>query len=211
MSATLAEPATAMPSVVRDFTLAELEAGCDYLALGRGPGDSELISLWPSSDANLWWIGTITPKGYAQWSRIPVRRADIATVLHIMRVDASLLSWKSKPCDPLTVNPYAQDGRWPTRSEPTTTPVRQEWVYFIRAGVSGPVKIGTARDPRKRLSGLQTSTAVPLRILGVVVGGRAQERAFHEQFAHLRLRGEWFVPEPELLQFIAKEASPWKP
>lgn len=82
-----------------------------------------------------------------------------------------------------------------------------QWVYFIQAGPSGPVKIGTTGDLKKRLAGLQTSTAADLVMLGVIPGGREKEAALHTQFQHLRMRGEWFVPDPDLLGFIRQQGA----
>jgi predicted DNA-binding transcriptional regulator AlpA len=75
-------------------------------------------------------------------------------------------------------------------------------VYFIRAG-QGAIKIGIARDPRKRLFELQVGTSDELRILHTIPGTEDTERALHERFAHLRLRGEWFRAGFDLLRFIA--------
>lgn len=75
-------------------------------------------------------------------------------------------------------------------------------VYFIQAGEDGPVKIGTAEDVAARLSELQTGSPAPLQLLGYVSGGRADEQMLHRRFAALRMRGEWFSPAPELIDFI---------
>ena len=75
-------------------------------------------------------------------------------------------------------------------------------VYFIRAG-QGAIKIGIARDPRKRLLELQVGTSDELRILHTIPGTEDTERALHERFAHLRLRGEWFRAGFDLVRFIA--------
>jgi hypothetical protein len=74
-------------------------------------------------------------------------------------------------------------------------------VYFIRAGEDGPVKIGHARDPRRRLAMLQTGNAAPLAIIRLVEGGREEEAAAHAQFAVARLSGEWFAFCEAMLTF----------
>lgn len=78
------------------------------------------------------------------------------------------------------------------------------WVYFIRSGEGGPIKIGHARDPYTRLMNLRTASPEPVTYLGHVAGGIDEERALHKRFGHLRIRGEWFLPAPELLDFIAE-------
>ena len=79
-------------------------------------------------------------------------------------------------------------------------------VYFIQQGVSGPIKIGKADDPSKRIDDLDnTSTPYELRRLLIVwPWSYAEERTLHSEFADLRTRSnrEWFEPEPGLLGFI---------
>jgi hypothetical protein len=76
------------------------------------------------------------------------------------------------------------------------------YVYFIQAGDGGPIKIGIARSPERRLIELQVGNHAKLRILALTPGGWGEERALHDKFAALRLNGEWFDPAPELLSYI---------
>jgi hypothetical protein len=73
------------------------------------------------------------------------------------------------------------------------------FVYFVRAGDNGPIKIGFSRNVNARIASLQTAHPERLKLLAVRRGHRDSERDFHARFAHLRLEGEWFLPEPELL------------
>jgi hypothetical protein len=75
------------------------------------------------------------------------------------------------------------------------------FVYFIQAGIGGPIKIGIARSVANRLKSLQTSHPEPLTVLAVMPSGPSVERALHDRFAANRLRGEWFSPAPALLRF----------
>lgn len=79
-------------------------------------------------------------------------------------------------------------------------------VYFVQALDVGLIKIGLAKNIRKRLSGLDSQSAVALTFLGYVPGGRAVELELHARFGSHRVRGEWFHPVEELLALIA-EAS----
>jgi hypothetical protein len=72
--------------------------------------------------------------------------------------------------------------------------------YFIRAGDS--IKIGFASNLKRRLGGLQSSHHEPLEVLAAVSAADVDEHQTHQRFAHLRIRGEWFRPEPELLDYI---------
>lgn len=77
---------------------------------------------------------------------------------------------------------------------------RTHSVYFVR--YRDRIKIGYSIDPRERIK------AHPVdEILAVVPGGRAAERAFHVQWAHLRENGEWFRAEPELLEYARSLAD----
>jgi len=75
-------------------------------------------------------------------------------------------------------------------------------IYFIQNEVSLAIKIGVATDPEKRLSMLQIGSVDRLKILGTMPGLQEKEAELHRQFAGIRIRGEWFRPEPPLMTFI---------
>lgn len=72
-------------------------------------------------------------------------------------------------------------------------------VYFAQEHDGGPVKIGFAENPRKRVISLSQKLGVALRIVRIVDGGRHAESWFHEKLAHLGRGGEWFDYSPEIL------------
>lgn len=74
------------------------------------------------------------------------------------------------------------------------------WTYFIR-GPEG-IKIGKSKAPRDRRSQLQLAHASELEIIVSVPESQISEAAAHEKFQYLRLSGEWFREDPELLAFI---------
>lgn len=78
---------------------------------------------------------------------------------------------------------------------------RQWYVYIVRAA-RGPIKIGMARDVKRRVIALQTTAAKRLRLLHHEAGDGKVERAAHKRLAAHRLTGEWFSPHPEVLQFV---------
>ena len=75
-------------------------------------------------------------------------------------------------------------------------------IYFIQPEAGGPVKIGYASNLRNRASNIQTGTWIPLVVRCVMEGDIAVEKMIHAKFAELRIRGEWFAPEKQLLDFI---------
>jgi hypothetical protein len=78
-------------------------------------------------------------------------------------------------------------------------------VYFAQA--EDRIKIGWSKQVSARLAGLQTGCPSSIKLLGTIPGGRSVERQLHERFASLRLSGEWFKAEPELLEHIAAVAQ----
>lgn len=78
-------------------------------------------------------------------------------------------------------------------------------VYFIQCVAGGPIKIGTAQDVDNRLKAIQACCPYPLRVLHVIQGAsQAVEAKLHKRFAALRLHGEWFDANSELLTYIHK-------
>jgi hypothetical protein len=75
-------------------------------------------------------------------------------------------------------------------------------VYFIQVGVDGPIKIGFARNPTMRLRAIQSCNHEPTTLVGLIDGDGALEQILHDRFAKCWLRGEWFKPEPELIEFL---------
>ena len=76
-------------------------------------------------------------------------------------------------------------------------------IYFIqeKGNVCGPIKIGRACDPVKRLKELQTSSPAVLTILATIPDEN-DDFAYHRKFAVYHLRGEWFQPVGDLVSFI---------
>lgn len=96
-------------------------------------------------------------------------------------------------------------------SVPLDCPGRKEvsrftrFVYVIQAGLTGPVKIGVARDPFARLESLQSANFYGLRLLFFEdFGGRAFkiERGLHRRFRDFKVRGEWFSLDTGLRRYL---------
>lgn len=89
----------------------------------------------------------------------------------------------------------------------------QAWrfVYFIQSGESGPIKIGISEDPELRMSRFQIAHGETLRLLACMHGTRSTEKSLHYRFRRLRMRGEWFRPEKELLDYIVLVKSKTAP
>lgn len=77
------------------------------------------------------------------------------------------------------------------------------FVYFIRPlGMLGPVKIGLAECPRRRLDGLAAWSPFPLEVIATVNGSFALEQAIHSVMHASHSHKEWFHPTPEILEMV---------
>ena len=80
---------------------------------------------------------------------------------------------------------------------------RVVFVYFIQCnGPKGPIKIGIARDVRKRIAHLRIANPYKLVALVAVEAPITTESLLHGKFLKHRIRGEWFRPARPLLKFI---------
>jgi hypothetical protein len=76
------------------------------------------------------------------------------------------------------------------RSPKWTSAAGKPHTYLVAAEGSDLVKIGIAKDPKRRLQVLQTGQPMDLYLMWSVEGD--YEQALHERFAKYRHRGEWF-------------------
>lgn len=90
------------------------------------------------------------------------------------------------------------------------------YVYAIRAG--GLVKIGFSADPATRCNKIKADSPLPVRMMGVVQGGEADEAALHQRFASYRSHGEWFLLKGAVAEWVCTlddcpkaQALPWEP
>lgn len=74
------------------------------------------------------------------------------------------------------------------------------WIYFIQQINGGPIKIGWATNVERRCVVMQAVNPYQLSVLGKFKGTIDDERRLHDEFAAVRLHGEWFEPTPELLE-----------
>jgi len=83
-----------------------------------------------------------------------------------------------------------------------------EFVYFVRAQLSGLIKIGIARNMPQRLRALQTGNADRLTVMGIIRDKDPVylERIIHGEYRRQREFGEWFRESPDLLDFIRQHA-----
>ena len=79
---------------------------------------------------------------------------------------------------------------------------REHTTYFVVAD-NGLIKIGSSFDADKRLKQLQTGSPEQLHLLWTDIENTLPEKSLHIRFAYLRHHGEWFMPDHELIEYIA--------
>ena len=75
-------------------------------------------------------------------------------------------------------------------------------IYFIQQGIAGPIKIGKTEFVPTRMNDLQCANPETLRLVGLQDTDDYIERMLHDKFSKDRIRGEWFNPSPEIVNYI---------
>jgi len=75
-------------------------------------------------------------------------------------------------------------------------------VYFVLATESLLIKIGRAKNVRKRLMALQTQSPCELKLLTSMRAHQAIEPYLHKQLADSRAHGEWFRADDRVLSVV---------
>ena len=77
-----------------------------------------------------------------------------------------------------------------------------DYVYFMRLGEAGPIKIGHSVNIKERLAVIQVNNPYLITLLTVVDGGFSKERELHKLFKDHKIYGEWFYPHTDILNYI---------
>lgn len=76
-------------------------------------------------------------------------------------------------------------------------------VYFIRSCSPDAIKIGYSDNVFRRLRQIHGACPSPVSLVAGIPGAdTGTEAELHRRFRALRIHGEWFRSEPELLEFI---------
>jgi hypothetical protein len=75
-------------------------------------------------------------------------------------------------------------------------------IYFVTDGTQKYIKIGYTNNLKSRLSGLETSNPHGIILLGVMNGGREEEKQLHRYFKPHHHMKEWFIYNNEIKDFI---------
>ncbi len=77
-------------------------------------------------------------------------------------------------------------------------------IYFIQEENNGLVKIGYSKNPKNRKNSLQIDCSRKLEIIKIIEGDYKRENYIHHICSRFNVRGEWYRPHPELLDYIDK-------
>lgn len=75
-------------------------------------------------------------------------------------------------------------------------------VYLVQRDSDGAIKIGFCSDVVRRVRELRKGVEYEVSLLAVFPGDKPDELRLHARFRDFRIDGEWFRPEPQLLDFI---------
>lgn len=78
------------------------------------------------------------------------------------------------------------------------------FVYLIMDRLNMRLKIGTSKDPHKRLLALQTGNSGKLELLTYFPGNSKLERQYHKTFAAHHSHGEWFIYSNDIIDEFHK-------
>jgi hypothetical protein len=97
----------------------------------------------------------------------------------------------------------------PEKNVTGAQPTGRAYVYVIRAGKRGPLKIGVTRSVSQRVKELQIGNPEKLRICYTIrcftfQEARDLEAELHQTFGKYRLSGEWFQASTEIWRTFLK-------
>ena len=69
------------------------------------------------------------------------------------------------------------------------------------------LKIGHTNDINNRFSQLQVATPIKLKMIHLIKGDVNLEKELHNRFKELRVSGEWFVYDDEILNYFSSQYS----
>ena len=85
-----------------------------------------------------------------------------------------------------------------------------QYVYFAQAAPGAPVKIGTSRNPTRRMKSLRCpKTGLRPLVLNTVLGGLHVESWYHQRHIDWLIggRGEWFALPEDVVEELKSMTS----
>lgn len=80
------------------------------------------------------------------------------------------------------------------------------FLYFIQMDRIGPIKVGYAKRPSKRIRNIQSGNPYSFRVLYITPGSPCDEEHIHNtlrrKYPELCIRGEWYHPGKPIIDTI---------
>jgi hypothetical protein len=76
------------------------------------------------------------------------------------------------------------------------------FIYFIRSGAHGAIKVGYATNVATRIASLQIGNPMKLHLLGCIAGPQSIETKILRDLKPWRLSGEWHTPARAVSDYI---------
>ena len=84
---------------------------------------------------------------------------------------------------------------------------RHSYVYFAHSPATELIKIGASNKPEERIHALRITHKDPtITYIGFIPAEQKSENLLHKRFKSIRVRGEWFRPDPCLTSYILRSA-----
>jgi len=150
-----------------------------------GMTEHAVVELIPAPKPETWHVTVFGP-GRISTSVRPVAVTGLAAELATCGVNGQPIRWQKRWHRPMDANPHLRLGGK---------------VYAIGAE-TGMVKIGTSIDMVDRLKNLRATSPCKLELLLIFDGGMLVERALHRKLKIHHDHGEWFRPDPAVLDAL---------
>jgi len=114
----------------------------------------------------------------------------------------SWYAWNNRQTCPQPNRDTDPPKRWVVPKSQLSLRCIESRVYFAQDTLSNEIKIGTSKKVKPRLREVERQANRSVVLLATLSGDREVEGILHQRFARARIRGEWFRPVPELLEYI---------
>jgi len=170
----------------------------DYLVAYVGIYEGRRIELVPAFGDNDWYLSFTNQSG-EQRRVVRANSPDyLSQVLENQGFDLRYVEWSDRPSKRHGVNPFLlidNQKHWDELSPN---------VYFLKNNESGLIKIGYTEDYEGRIMQLSYQFKARLELLGLIHGGRSEEKEVHGMFSSIRADREWFADCDDLRKFISE-------
>jgi hypothetical protein len=74
------------------------------------------------------------------------------------------------------------------------------YIYFIQCNNNKYIKIGYTTNLKTRIQVIQSNNPEKINVLNVINGTERMERKIHRELNKYNIRGEWFLPDDEVIK-----------